>query len=569
MRAQVCHILTDPGFQASAARRSLLKFVVEETLAGRGEQLKGFTIAVAVFARDQDFDPQSDPVVRVEARRLRRDLHSYYDTAGKQDPIVISIPKGGYVPQFERRDIGTTLDSAPRALTPARAESHRHWVVTVPIALVLLAVLAWLAARPSESPPQPQVEATGAMDLPRGPRIAVSPFLGLGDDPEQTFLAEGITQELVTDLARFKALLILPLQASADIRKQPVTPQSLNQDLGVDYLLTGSVQRSGEEIRLITRLIDTRSGGIVWAESYGDKLTPSNIFDIQEDISNKIAATLGSSYGIIAEKGQTEAQRRPPDSLAAYECVLSYYHYQKSFDRLEHAQVRDCLERAVMLEPDYADAWAVLANVYAQEYRQGINPRPDLYDAREHSIAAARRASEIEPRNPTSQLMLANALFDRHDIFGFKAAGERALTLNPNDPDILAHFGIRLVYMGEWENGHSLVSKAVALNPDFPEWYRDPMIFYYYQKGDYNRALLEARRREAPRLWRLLFRAMVLGQMGRSEEAQPDIQAALALKPDVRDRLWDMARIWNVPDPHIEHMAEGLRKAGLAIAPAP
>jgi adenylate cyclase len=293
------------------------------------------------------------------------------------------------------------------------------------------------------------------------------------------------------------------------------------------------------------------------------------VFEIQVDVSQQVSAIIASNYGVIAEAGQTEAQRQPPTSLAAYDCVLRYYHYQRTFDAREHARVRVCLERAVELDPDYADAWAVLANAYAQEYRQRLNPRPGLYDARERSLAAARRAVEIEPRNPTAQLMLANALFDRHDVVGFRAAGKRAIALNPNDPDILAHFGTRLVYMGEWERGFALVTKAIALNPEFPEWYRDPLIFYYYQTGDYKRALVESQRRDVSRLWRLLFRAMILGQLGRSEEAQPAIEAALELKPDVRERLWGMARVWNVPDPHIERIADGLRKAGLAIAPAP
>jgi Tfp pilus assembly protein PilF len=125
-----------------------------------------------------------------------------------------------------------------------------------------------------------------------------------------------------------------------------------------------------------------------------------------------------------------------------------------SFDPREHARVRSCLERAVELDPEDADVRAVLANVYAQEHRQGFNPRPELYDPRERSLAAARaRGRDLEPRNPTAQLMLANALFDRHDVVGFRAAGERAISLKPNDPDVLAHFGLRLVYMGNGSGG--------------------------------------------------------------------------------------------------------------------
>jgi adenylate cyclase len=567
VRAQLRRILAEPTLQASPARRELLRFVVDETLAGRADRLKGFTIALAVFGRQDDFDPQSDPVVRVEARRLRRDLGSYYVTAGKRDPLVISIPKGGYVPHFEWRDV----DPAPDAPPAGDARPRRQWLAIALLAGAFLGIFGWLGAGllDSRSWSSSDGSENAATELPRGPKIAVLPFLSLADDPEQAYFAQGITDQIVTDLARFKALFVLSTQSTAKYQEQSADPQRLKRELGIGYLLTGSVRRDEHQISLSTRLVDTESGRIVWSETYGDELTPSNVFEIQEDVSQRVSAVVASNYGVIAEAGQTEAQRQPPTSLAAYDCVLRYYYYQRFFDPREHAGVRACLERAVELDPDYADAWAVLANVYAQEHRFGYNPRPELYNSYERSLAAADRAVEIEPRNPTAQLMLANALFDRHDLVGFKAAGERAIALNPNDPEPLVHFGLRLVYMGEWERGFALVTKAIALNPEHPEWYRDPVIFYYYQKGDYERALAESLRREVPRTWRFLFRAMILGQLGRSEEARPAIEAALRLEPDVRERFWDMARIWNVPDPHIEHMADGLRRAGLAIAPAP
>ena len=409
-----------------------------------------------------------------------------------------------------------------------------------------------------------------ATALPRGPKIAVLPFLNLSGDPGQAYFAEGMTDQIVTDLARFKALFVLSTESTAKYQEQSADPQRLKRELGVDYLLDGSVRRERDKIRLSTRLVDAESGKIIWSETYGDELIPSNVFEIQDDVSQQVSAIVASNYGMIAEADLTGAQRRPPKSFAAYDCVLRYYHYQRSFDPQEHAKVRACLERAVELDPDYSDAWAVLANIYAQEHRFGFNPRPELYDSHERSLTAAYRAVEIEPRNPTAQLMLANALFDRRNLAGFRAAGERAITLNPNDPDLLAHYGMRLTFIGEWERGLALVTKAIALNPEHPQWYLDPIIYYHYQTGDYERALAESQRQEVSGdIWWLLFRAMILGQLGRSEEAQPVIEAALKLKPDVRERLWDMARIWNVPDPQIEHIADGLRKAGLAIGPAP
>jgi TolB-like protein len=573
VREALERILASPSFDGSARHRRFLQYIVEKTLADRADRLKGVAIAVDVFGRDATtFDPQHDPVVRIEAAKLRRRLERYYLSAGQEDPIRIDVPKGTYVPTFEEWETpspGAPAVAGEAAAVPRNARPRWHRLASALLAVPLLGALGWLGTDLLA----PRLWSGGSEDaataLPRGPKIAVLPFLNLSGDPEQAYLADGLTDQIVTDLARFKALSVLSMETTAKYQQQSADPQHLKRELGVNYLLDGSVQREMDALKLSTRLIDAESGKIIWSETYGDKLTLSHVFEIQEDVSRQVSAIIASNYGVIAEAGQTEAQRQPPTSLAAYDCVLRYYHYQKSFDQQEHARVRACLEHAVELDPDYSDAWAVLANVYAQEYRFGYNPRPELYDSRERSLAAADRAVEIEPRNPTAQLMLANALFDRHDLRRFRVAGERAIALNPNDPEPLAHYGTRLVYMGEWERGFALVTKAIALNPGHPQWYADSVIYYYYQTRDYERAWMEAQTQDESRdVWWFLFRAMILGQLGRSEEAKPLIDAALKLKPDVRERLFDMARIWNVPDPHIEHIADGLRKAGLAIAPA-
>jgi adenylate cyclase len=578
VREELERILGSPGFDASARNRRFLEHIVAETLAGRADRLKGLTIAIDVFGRDATIDPQQDPVVRVEAAKLRRRLERYYLSAGREDPIRIDIPKGGYVPTFEPRAPALPAPAsvapageraAAAAATPARGNLRPRWtwLATGLLAGLLLGALGWFGMDPaarSWSGSSPEA----VTDLPRGPKIAVLPFLNLSGDPEQAYFAEGVTDQIVTDLARFRALFVLSIESSAKYQGQAADPQRLNRELGADYLLDGSVRRETDRLRLSTRLVDARSGKIIWAKSYDDKLNPADVFEVQDDVSQEVSAIVASNYGLIAEADLAGAQHRPPKSFIAYDCVLRYYHYQRLFEPREHAKVRACLEHAVELDPDYSDAWAVLANIYAQEHRFGYNPRPELYDSRERSLSAAYRAVEIEPRNPTAQLMLANALFDRRDLVGFKAAGERAIALNSNDPEPLAHYGIRLVYMGEWERGLALVTKAIALNPEHPQWYLDPFIYFHYQTGDYQRAWLEAQSQGDSRdVWWLLFRVMILGQLGRSKEAQPMIDAALKLEPDVRERLWDMARIWNVPAPHIEHIADGLRKAGLAIEP--
>jgi adenylate cyclase len=578
VREELERILGSPGFDASARNRRFLEHIVEETLAGRADRLKGVAIAVDVFGRDATIDPQHDPVVRVEAAKLRRRLERYYLSAGRGDPIRIDIPKGGYVPTFAQREpaLSDPASIAPAgeraaaaAATPARSNVRPRWpgLATGLFAGLLVGALGWFGTdlAPSSSSGGSREAVT---DLPHGPKIAVLPFLNLSGDPEQAYFAEGVTDQIVTDLARFKALFVLSIESTAKYQEGAADPQRLKRELGVDYLLDGSVRRETDGLRLSTRLVDARSGKIIWVQTYDDKLTPANVFQIQDDVSQEVSAIVASNYGVIAEADLAGAQHRPPKSFVAYDCVLRYYHYQRLFDPREHAKVRACLEHAVELDPDYSDAWAVLANIYAQEHRFGFNPRSQLYDSYERSLTAAYRAVEIEPRNPTGQLMLANALFDRHNLVAFRKAGEQAISLNPNDPEPLAHYGSRLVYMGEWQRGLALMRKAIALNPDHPQWYLDPFIYYHYQIGDYPRAWTEAQNQGGSGdVWWWLFRVMILGQLGRREEAQPLIEAALKLKPDVRERLWDMARIWNVPDPHIEHIADGLRKAGLAIEP--
>jgi adenylate cyclase len=430
VREALERILASPAFDASARNRRFLEYIVDETLAGRGDRLKGVTIAIDVFGRDAaTFDPQHDPVVRIEAAKLRRSLERYYLTAGKDEPIRIDIPKGTYVPTFERR--GHPSLPAParepgaavvQPLAPREARPRWYWLTTALLAGSFVGALGWLVTDLLVSRSWSGSE-DAATELPRGPKIAVLPFQNLSGDPEQAYFAEGVTDQVVTDLARFKALFVLSMESTAKYQEQSADLQQIKRELGVDYLLDGSIRREMGKIRLSTRLVDTESGKIIWSETYRDELTPSKVFGIQDDVSQQVSTIVASNYGMIAQGDLTGAQRRPPESFAAYDCVLRYYHYQRSFDPQEHAQVRACLERAVELEPDYADAWAVLANIYAQEHRFGFNPRPELYDSYERSLTAAYRAVEIEPRNPTAQLMLANALFDRHNLAAFRNAG--------------------------------------------------------------------------------------------------------------------------------------------------
>ena len=162
-------------------------------------------------------------------------------------------------------------------------------------------MLGWLGTDLLVSRLRSDGSQDAATALPRGPKIAVLPFLNLSGDPEQAYFAAGVTDQIVTDLARFKALFVLSIESTAKYQEQSADPQRLKRELGVDYLLDGSVRRERDKIRLSTRLVDAESGKIIWSETYSDELIPSNVFEIQEDVSQQVSAIVASNYGMIAE----------------------------------------------------------------------------------------------------------------------------------------------------------------------------------------------------------------------------------------------------------------------------
>ena len=214
IRAQLERILQNADFRASDKQRNFFNFVVDETLDGRASQLKGYTIAVAVYGRAETFDPQVDPIVRVEAGRLRRALEHYYLTAGKNDPVRIKIPKGGYVPTFHTVQI-----------PPSGAQTQ---------------------------PPERENSAPAAE-----PSIAVMPLLNLTGDEDQDYFADGLTEELTAEFARYQEFRVIAAQSTLRFKGRKVDPKEIGRDLGVRFLLTGSIQKDSKTVKVAIRLIDT------------------------------------------------------------------------------------------------------------------------------------------------------------------------------------------------------------------------------------------------------------------------------------------------------------------------
>jgi TolB-like protein len=571
VRQELERVLASPDFVASDRLKGFLRFVVEEALAGRGDRLQAYPIALEVLGRDASFDPQTDPVVRMEAGRLRRRLERYYLGAGQSDPVRIDIPKGGYAPTFTWQHIGERARAPPASLVPRlgpqRRWPGRRWLALGALALVAVILLATAVVRlerPSieveEGPPAPQQ---------RGPAIIVVPFDNLSGVEADEVLARGLTEELISNLMGFGELRLY--SADASFLEQPTAdPVELSERLDVGYVVKGSVRRGPDRMRLIVHLIEAQTGEHLWTETYDRPLTPENLFEIQEQLAADLASRLAQPYGIIQQVTADSFRRQRPETLFAYDCVLGAFDYRRTQGREKHAASRECLEEAVRRDPGYADAWAVLADNYLDEFRYGYSPRPHDPAALAQALSTARHAVELDRDSVLALLALSTMHFYRGE---FAEAGEihrRLLSLNPTNPHVLGQVGWRTARAGNWDEGIALVRQSIDRSIKAPWGYHMAIALDHYSREDYHAALAEAEQFAGARIATVaVVLAAIHGQLGNKDEARRALDRATALDTHAaRDpRAW-LRRAINVPEDLIEQLMGGLTKAGLSTASA-
>ncbi|BCW87338.1 hypothetical protein sos41_04670 [Alphaproteobacteria bacterium SO-S41] len=566
-------MLESPEFASAARLSDFLRHVVTETVEGRGAAIKGYAIAVDVFGRPADFDQATDPIVRVEASRLRRALAQYYQGSGSADPLLIELPRGGYMPVFHHRGSAeppppvpaesdsamedTSADEPPPAPVvqvvpaPGVVPFRIIMLTLVGLALAALAYLVWDAAmRPRATPAAPTQTATGA--APPRPVIAVAALDNLGGSDEDAIFARGLSAELVAELARFRDFVVYALEPGAP---QPAT----------GYVLAGNLRHAGPDVRVTMQLLDAATRQTVWSETYDRRFDLESMLAIQDEIARDVAVAVAQPYGAIYEREIVTASNQPK-TMEGYTCVLRAYEYWRTLAPADHLAVRDCLERTIASDPGYAAAWQALTYLYLDEYRYNFNIRRGDRDPRERAFEAAQRAVSLAPTDALSYQALYAVDYYRGDMEGFKRAGAEALRLNPNNPDIAADYGAKLAIAGSWDEGLPLVRRAMDLNPAHPGWYYTPLVLDAYRRGDYSAALANVERMNMPghyRVW--VYFAMTYGQMGDRMKARGALETLATLDPDFGlNAREDMAK-WGYAPSLIEACIDGLRKAGLVL----
>jgi TolB-like protein/Flp pilus assembly protein TadD len=484
-----------------------------------------------------------------------------FDYLGEQPVKNVAKPVRVYRVRTEARE------PEPAPAGPAR---HKRGAIITAAAVAVVLVaggVIWALYPKAPAPEMVTAEGTATDDpvlaLPSGPSIAVLPFANLTGDPEEEFFSDGITEEIISALTQFRDLFVLARNTTFQYKGQAVDIKKLGSELDVRYVLEGSVRRASGTIRVTAQLVDASNGAHLWSETYDRDLTATNILSVQDDVTSQVVATIADESGILFRADLERAKNKATDNLDAYECVLRARVYRDVMTPEEHLRVRDCLERAVELDPDYSAAWAYLAEFILYEHMHNYNSRANPLD---RALESARRAVELDPSGQAGHFALAYVHLFRGELDKLLAETERALSINPNNTRVLADLGYLLFVIGQHDRGVALTKKAVRLNPRHPDWYNIIFFWNHYHKREYEEALATTLKMDLPGYFYTYVRqAIAYGQLGRKAEAQTAVAKLLELKPEYGREVRDLVRRWQYPEDFIEHIVEGLRKAGLDV----
>jgi TolB-like protein len=499
IRAELAHMIDSEVFRGAPQLAGFLRFVVEATLRGESDRIKGYTIATEALGRGDDFDPQADPIVRVEASRLRRAIERYHAGPGAERAVVIALTRGSYVPEFSYRNAGQ--DKAPSGLPASAAE------------------------------------------LPPGngmPVLLVEPFEVRARDGAQTELVRSLHDKLCDAFSRFDTVNVI----SATTRLADRPPAA-------DYCLLGSVDyREDGTTHVRFRLLDSSNDTVVWSQVF-DRLLKTGGRDAAEDaIVTELSAILVQPYGVIRAQERTKhlsgAQGDP-----RYRVFLDASESLRSFDHDQHIRAREALEHLIKIDPGSAFSFAMLAALYGRQHLYGPHDQDDDFDAGERSLELARRAIELRPESAFAYQILFAILFFRHDVAAAFAAGDKALDRNRYDTTLQGDYAGRLIMIGEVKRGMEMLARTADFGVVRPSWYHFYFFLGSYLTQDLTGTIHHASQITGAPNYPLGFvaRALAYAAAGEYGRAQSALDSLWALRPQWRENARrELGRFFPVGD---------------------
>lgn len=433
-----------------------------------------------------------------------------------------------------------------------RASAIKTWMRGGAVAVPVLAILAALMVWPSDE------EVT----MPTGPRIVVLPFEEVGTPQEEAFFAKGLSRDINALLSAFSNLFVIAPSTAQTVRGEDC--QSIRRDLDTDFILEGTVRRDGDQLRVTTIFMDASTCRQLDSPGpFNRNLSADSVLNVQLEIAQKIVAQIGSSDApLFDDEIVRDFEKKAPENLTSYECVLLSYWFYENFEPDRHRRARACLENAVRSDPTYSLGWSRLAVAYNESKKYSIDT--DLNWA-EKSWEAVQKAIDLNPENPDAYYALAI----RSQILGeersvFRNYARKAIELNPYDSFVLADLGTWMAYSGEWETGKEWVTRAKALNPKHQSWWNFIWQLHAYQQGEYAASIEYAHIVNLPGNYMVQSAlAAAYAMNGNAKKAEETLAAVLELKPDYADDPEQPFRARGMEEELIDKLMEGLRKAGL------
>jgi len=480
---------------------------------------------------------------------IKNKLSLGYESLGEHTVKNIKDPVRVY-----RMHLGP--DAAAFGVSEEKKIAVKRWqwaAMAAMVVLILGAVAVWnfYFRLPSIEPASVDKMA---FPLPDKPSIAVLPFVNMSDDPQQEYFVDGITNDIITALSEFSVIFVIASTSSFAYKGKPVKVQEVSEELGVRYVLEGSVQRTDDRMRINAQLIDATSGKHLWAERYDRDA--QRLFDIQDEIVETIVATLAFEVDAVERE---RAMRKGPENLSAYDYFLQgrnvYFRYTKE----ANAEAASLFQKAMELDPNWAVPYGWMSWVHTTDSMHGWSENPEK--SMELALKLAQRCYAMAPNGYKTHWLLGFVYLQLRDFDRAIAGYERALALNSNDADFLAQMASALTYLGRSEQAISQLKKAMRINPRHPSWYWTALGEAYYQVGQYKEALATLKQNNNP--WFSTHRtlAAVYVRLDRLEEARAEVSKILEIYPD-----YTLKSENNLPykdENRRERIINDLRKAGV------
>jgi len=494
----------------------LLNYITKETLEGRENQIKGYTIGLAVFNKDSDFDADHDALVRINAGRLRRGLSNYYSQEGLNDAIIIEIPKGSYAAKFSLNNTQTTQTIPTK---------RKHPVLV--------------------------------------PSIAILPFKDLSQDLSNAYFTVGFIEELSVELTKYEDFHIYDCSVDdSNLFAHKNIPDFL-EEKNIRFTLDGAISIHKSEVKVLVKLTDIIGQEQIWAQRFVKQLQVESVAEIQEQIAKEICSVLSGEYGFITQKLSIDSRHTKPKDIETYYAILKFYHYQLYLSDETALAAYNALNLAIKNEPDSGIVYGCLADLHANAY---MLDSPDSEQSYRLFGELIEKAYQLDSNSILVNVILAFKYFIYNERDHFFNQVEKCLKSNPSGSLRLGALGLYIALYGEWERGKAILDDVINNNFSYALYLHGATALYYYRKKDYKQALSEANKYTVRELfWGPMLRVAAMGQLNRIGDTANDIVHLKQLKPNFEGEASLLISRFIKEEDLVAHVMDGLQKAGMGV----